>query len=87
MIRTTISLREDVYDSLRRLAAVKRTSLSKVINHRLLGHASISTEEAIKMVRKTKDFFALMSTKTPKIDPMEAIRQSRVDRDTQIASK
>lgn len=87
MIRTTISLREDVYDNLRRLAAVKRMSLSKVINHRLLGHAAISTEDAKRKAWKTKDFFASLSKKTPKIDPLEAIGQSRGDRDIQLSSK
>lgn len=37
MIRTTVSLREDVYDNLRRLVVAKRMSLSGIVNVKLAG--------------------------------------------------
>jgi len=88
MIRTTISLREDIYDQMRLLAATKRTSLSKVINHKLIGHQTSGSDEDIeKKVKETLDFFRELSANTPKIDSVTAIREMREERLNQLTSR
>lgn len=91
IIRTTISLREDVYDRLRMLAATQRTSLSKVINHKLAGHQetplSPTHEEIEKKIEETRSFFRKLSANTPKIDSVTAIREMREDRLKQLTSR
>ena len=56
MIRTTISLREDVYENLRRLALAKRMSMSEVVNTKLSG-GGLSPEEVEKKVEADMKVF------------------------------
>jgi predicted CopG family antitoxin len=87
-IRTTISLREDIYDRMRLLAATERTSLSKVINHKLTVNQSPDTNEDIeRKIKETRDLFRKLSANTPKIDPVTAIREMREERMNQLTSR
>lgn len=85
MIRTTISLREDVYDDLRRLAAAKRMSFSGVVNAKLTGGTFFMNEDEVKQkIKESREFFRKLAKSTPKIDPVKAVREMRDERMEQI---
>lgn len=86
MIRTTISLREDIYDDLRRLAAARRMSFSGVVNARLTGGTSLMNEDEVKQkIKESREFFRKLAKSTSKTDPVKAIREMRDERMEQIA--
>lgn len=87
MIRTTVSIREDVYDNLRRLAAAKRMSLSGVVNVKLAGEFLVLTEdEAEQKIKESREFLKkiAMNGKTG-VDTTMAVREMRDGRVEQIA--
>jgi predicted CopG family antitoxin len=80
MIRTTISLREDVYENVRRLALANRMSVSEVVNTKLSG-GGLSPEETEKKVEADMKVFkrlARVGVKTSEV--VAAVREFR-DRD------
>ena len=87
MIRTTVSLREDVYDNLRRLAAAKRMSFSGVVNVKLAGESfSLSENEVKQKIKVSREFFKKLALKgKPGVDTTRAVREMRDDRLGQIA--
>jgi len=87
MIRTTVSLREDVYDNLRRLAAAKRMSFSGVVNVKLAGGSfSLSENEVKQKIKESREFFRkLAKSGKPGVDPVRAVREMRDERMKQIA--
>lgn len=86
MIRTTVSLREDVYDNLRRLAANKRMSLSGVMNIKLSGESFAMNEaEVAAKIKESRAFFRkLAKSGKSKVDTTQAIREMRDERMEQI---
>lgn len=86
MIRTTVSLREDVYDDLRRLAVAKRMSLSGVVNAKLAGGSfSLNEREIRQKIKESREFFGRLAKKgKPGIDVTKAIREMRDGRLDQI---
>jgi predicted CopG family antitoxin len=77
MIRTTISLREDVYENIRRLALAKRVSMSEVVNAKLSG-GGLSVEEIEKKVDADMEVFkrlARVGVKTSEV--VAAVREFR----------
>ena len=88
MIRTTVSLREDVYDNLRRLAAAKRMSFSGVVNVKLAGESfSLSENEVKQKIKVSREFFKKLAKSTPKIDPVKAVREMRDERLKQLVGE
>ena len=88
MIRTTISLREDIYDNLRRLAAVKRMSFSGVVNAKLAGGPlALSENEVRQKIKESREFFRKLAKSTPKIDPVKAVREMRDERLKQLVGE
>ena len=88
MIRTTVSLREDVYDNLRRLAAAKRMSFSGVVNVKLAGGSfSLSESEVKQKIKESREFFRKLAKSTPKIDPVKAVREMRDERLKQLVGE
>lgn len=89
MIRTTISLREDLYNNLKRLALNKRVSLSGIINARLIeGNNELSKIELERKAKGARAFFAKLARKaTIKIDSAQAIREMRDERLNQLAGE
>mgnify|MGYP001568369677 CR=1 FL=1 len=86
MIRTTVSLREDVYDNLRRLAAAKRMSLSGVVNAKLAGGSfPLNESEVRQKIKESREFFKrLAKSGKPGIDVTKAVREMRDGRMEQI---
>ena len=87
MIRTTISLREDIYDNLRRLAAVKRMSFSGVVNAKLAGGPlALSENEVSQKIKESREFFRKLALRgKPEVDTTRAVREMRDDRMERIA--
>lgn len=89
MIRTTISLREDLYDQVRLLAAKNRTSLSKIINLKLTASPLMieNKEDIQKKIKEVRALFRRLSANTPPIDSVTAIREMREERINQLTTK
>lgn len=87
MIRTTISLREDIYDDLRRLAAARRMSFSGVVNAKLTGGTSLMSDDEVRQkIKESREFFRkLAKSGKPNVDPVKAVREMRDERMEQIA--
>ncbi len=87
MIRTTVSLREDVYDDLRKLAAARRMSLSGVVNLKLAGVPfSLDKSAAKQKINESREFLKKIAMKgRPGVDTTRAVREMRDGRGEQIA--
>jgi predicted CopG family antitoxin len=80
MIRTTISLREDVYENIRRVALAKRMSMSEVVNVKLSG-GGLSPEETEKKVEADMKVFKRLASVGVKTDEVVAAVRKFRDRD------
>lgn len=79
MLRTTITLREDVYDELRKLAAAKRMSMSDIVNARLSNtNYGLSQEEVQKKIERAEKMLDSLASKgKPGVDVVKAVREMR----------
>lgn len=78
-VRTTITLREDVYDNLRRLAAVRRVSVSDVVNAKLLGRDdALTTLQIQTKIKQGREYLASLASKGQKgVDVVASVREMR----------
>lgn len=77
MIRTTVAIREDIYDSLKRLAVARRMSFNEVVNAKLAG-TGLTEEEAVKKAEDSRKVFErLAKLGKPEVDVVTAIRELR----------
>lgn len=78
MIRTTVNLREDVYDNLRRLAVAKRMSFSGVVNAKLAGGSFVLNNNVEREIKESRKFFSMLARSGyPNVDTTKAIRKMR----------
>jgi len=87
MIRTTISLREDKYNNLRRIAFAKRATFSGIINARLANSPiDANQDDIVRRIKVTRKLFTKLAGKgKPNIDVVKAIRKMRDERTRQLA--
>lgn len=79
MLRTTITLREDVYDELRKLAMANRMSMSDVVNAKLSNmNFGLGEEEIERKVKSNRAVFEALAKKgKPGVDVISAVREMR----------
>jgi predicted CopG family antitoxin len=80
MIRTTVAIREDVYENLKRLAFSQKKSLNEVVNIKLAGGV-VTPDEAERKVTESMALFSRLAKKGKAgVDVVAAVRELR-DRD------